>query len=568
KESLIKNKTASEAKVAIDNDSSQLDNYYSKIELSKGFTYSYKSSEVVTTTLKVIVTIKESSTNKTIDAIVNITGFSSPSNIEFDKGGQTLEGLNVSKYLILVNSLNLDKSTTISSLTNTSLTDKLKLKPEFSNLSLVILEQSSERVGSLYLRLSGKYNNIEQNGEIIINNFFTFDKAENYNTENLYINKSLYFENLQTASQVNSWTEADWIKYIEKLNIWSSNDSSSKFTINVFDMIKHNRIESLVFDQNNKTFKSSLSFKKYDLATNAWIIDGNKKNLTFKINNDIFEKFIPNQVDAKTYILNNLILTNENTWKQQYPSFYFREFHGGLSRMDQYFAFPNGMIDTYFPTQEPLYIETTNINLTDDFAGTFTLNIKLVDPQNEFDSTFIREFQLTGLKTIENVFSSNVDKEIVGNFDQKELRRIARDIKIDILKAMAIKETKSIPNLRYFNSLFEYILLVVYEDKVDPNFLDTLGNLYSRGIKFTLLGQELRDSFGRTGLFNLKAGTPFGIKYIGIDYLSTDKITTVKRVSNEIWDVRTEFKYTIRLFDKEIERVGVLISTMSEADWL
>ncbi|MDK2819795.1 MAG: hypothetical protein KFW07_03085, partial [Mycoplasmataceae bacterium] len=36
KESLIKNKTASEAKVAIDNDSSQLDNYYSKIELSKG----------------------------------------------------------------------------------------------------------------------------------------------------------------------------------------------------------------------------------------------------------------------------------------------------------------------------------------------------------------------------------------------------------------------------------------------------------------------------------------------------------------------------------------------------
>ena len=106
------------------------------------------------------------------------------------------------------------------------------------------------------------------------------------------------------------------------------------------------------------------------------------------------------------------------------------------------------------------------------------------------------------------------------------------------------------------------------EDKVQENYLDTLDNFYKREIKFSLLRQKLRDSFDRQGLFGFKDGTPFGIKYIGIEFLDeNNKTTTVTRTTDNNWDISTKFKYTIQLFDEEIEREGVLISSISEADW-
>lgn len=198
--------------------------------------------------------------------------------------------------------------------------------------------------------------------------------------------------------------------------------------------------------------------------------------------------------------------------------------------MEQYFVLPERMVETYF-SNEQLYIETESIKSTNDFAGTFTLNIKLMDTKNESDHTFLREFKLTGLKTIGSIFNDDKEGEIVTNLNQTQLKKIAKNIGINDLKTMKTGETKEFKNLRYFTSLFELPLLTMFEDKVQDNYLDTLDSFYNRDIKFSLLGKELRNSFDRQGLFEFK-NTPFGIKYIGIEFLDANKTTTVTKTSD------------------------------------
>ena len=99
-----------------------------------------------------------------------------PPNIsEFQKGGEIIynstKKLSVNKYLSVVQKLDFREYTNIGDLTDSILNEKLTKDPSFSNLTLSILDDSSQTTGKLLLSLNGKYENLEIKNPTTIEEF-------------------------------------------------------------------------------------------------------------------------------------------------------------------------------------------------------------------------------------------------------------------------------------------------------------------------------------------------------------------------------------------------------------
>ena len=92
---------------------------------------------------------------------------------DLDIAGGSFNNLNVDKCSSTIQLLNLNNNTVLSSLDSNNLTQQLRTHQGYENMSINILDGSSEKTGILRLRLSGRYYNNNYNEEINVRGFNT-----------------------------------------------------------------------------------------------------------------------------------------------------------------------------------------------------------------------------------------------------------------------------------------------------------------------------------------------------------------------------------------------------------
>lgn len=376
--------------------------------------------------------------NKIISNINNSSGY--------------FNGLYIDKYLSIISSLNINKNSVLSLLTNDNLNEQLNKKFPNKNYQLNILENTSEYEGILNLKLS--FDGIQEN--ITITGFNSLKNNVNYIINKLVINSDKWYSDLKKESEVNAWNKDQWVSYLSNLEIRDDNNIP-------YDLLKIGNNVSYVFEYNStkKTMFVILTsnYKKYN-GTN-WVNETNNilnkkigilNNTGFPIEfpskNNLYD-FIKNILQVKESIKNSMITS-------RYASYYSHAFNGLklntllnniLEIPDKYLTYikENLMLSS----NDVISIEFSNV-FSNDVDGILNFNYDF-KKRNNIDSTlFSGSYQINGFKKItKNDLSTTMSINKDSSLFQSNLKQINNVLSKEQLKNMESNQSIELNNFGF-----------------------------------------------------------------------------------------------------------------------
>ena len=504
---------------------------------------------------------------------------------DLDIAGGSFNNLNVDKCSSTIQLLNLNNNTVLSSLDSNNLTQQLRTHEGYENMSINILDGSSEKTGILRLRLSGRYYNNNYNEEVNVRGFNTIN-SNSFRVIDLEINERNYFDNQFPIK------EASTLSIPNDLNKRKSIISNAQFEINnnfySFDEmcsryeLKNINLE-LEHNDLNFNFEFSTKFKVYN--NGAWIIDNQQDALnqwpTYSVK-------LLTLNDLMKFMLNEFTLNTESI-KGFYPS-YFKglfDYSVGLkadrTNLIRHLNFQS-IIDKYknvYFNQLNIYpeidISSESRMQANDFNGTLSFDVNLVNHDAfQIDRSITRNFTSNSMKTITSYLETKKDtiNSIIINDDDNSsmAKQIKRIYNQEILNAFIESKEQEIqldPNhlSMYLNNQWISIFNIEAANNSEDTYIQKIDSL-KKSYGLSLFGEYLNE-FGylenqsnkkpnfdlNTGLFTTNDGNQFYIANASFVF-EQDKLNPILKMESNTNVVRIEFKAKINysLLDQEFSQ--------------
>lgn len=316
--------------------------------------------------------------------------------------GGYFNDLYVDNYLTIISSLNFNKNTVLSSLTNEKLNEELKQKFPNKNYQLSILSESSEYKGILKLRIF--IDNTQQN--IQVSGFNSLKQDDDYVIDKIVIDSNKWFTNLKKEIDVNNWNKDEWISYLSNLEI-RNNESIQYDLLNIGDNVTY----SLEYDSNKKSMFIILTTNYKKLDGSNWINEST--NILNKkigiLNNTGFILKFPDKNNLYDFIKNILEIDEKNRESminQRYSSYYTH----AISGLKQYTLLNNIL---KIPEKYKSYINESlgiiqndiisiefNTIFSNDIDGILKFNYNFKKKSSIDDVLFTGVYQIDGFKKI------------------------------------------------------------------------------------------------------------------------------------------------------------------------
>lgn len=342
----------------------------------------------------------------------------------WNKQGGSHNSLTVSGYLSVVQLLGFSNGTKLSTLTDDSLNKALKAHEEYKELTLSIQDGSSEKEGTLKLKISGKHNGEDVNGDITITGFAT-NSFSSFSVSNLQLNLENYFGNSQplyeTNKQVTVSDSLDIKKSIvgEETVFTFSNGVSYTWE----EMVKLFDVSNITIKQennrNNNLFRFNFLFENSSnvYKDKKWTSDTEKATLSQATNSQPTVK-IPVQKDLLDFMLTKMEV--KSTINDYYPSYFKgRGKYSQSVRSDLTFIEQHIDVDKVVNKYKDTYLKEKAIGAkvdyssgsisADDFSGTlsFPMYLYVDNDYNANTNSNHRQFSASGLKNITEFVKTN-----------------------------------------------------------------------------------------------------------------------------------------------------------------
>ena len=505
---------------------------------------------------------------------------------DLDTAGGSFNNLNVDKCSSTIQLLNLNNNIILSSLDSNNLTQQLRTHQGYENMSINILDGSSEKTGLLKLRLSGRYYNNNYNEEINVRGFNTINSSS-FRVIDLEINERNYFDNhfpiKENASTLSIPNDLDKRKSIISdaqfeinNNFYSFDEMCSKYELKNINLeLERNNL--------NFNFEFSTKFKVYN--NGSWIIDNQQDTLnqwpTYSV-----ELLTLN--DLMKFMLNEFTLNTESI-KVFYPS-YFKglfDYSVGLkadrTNLIRHLNFQS-IIDKYknvYFNQLNIYpeidISSESRMQANDFNGTLSFDVNLVNHDAfQIDRSITRNFTSNSMKTITSYLETKKDTINSININDDDNSSMAKQIKRiynqEILNAFIESKEQEIqldPNhlSMYLNNQWISIFNIEAANNSEDTYIQKIDSL-KKSYGLSLFGEYLNE-FGylenqsnkkpnfdlNTGLFTTNDGNQFYIANASFVF-DQDKLNPILKMTSNTDVVRIEFKAKINysLLDQEFSQ--------------
>lgn len=503
---------------------------------------------------------------------------------DLDIAGGSFNNLNVDKCSSTIQLLNLNNNTVLSSLDSNNLTQQLRTHEGYENMSINILDGSSEKTGLLKLRLSGRYYNNNYNEEINVRGFNTINSSS-FRVIDLEINERNYFdnhfpikENSSTLSIPNDLNKRKSIisnaQFEINNNFYSFDEMCSRYELkNIYLELERNDL--------NFNFEFNTKFKVYN--NGSWIIDSQQDTLnqwpTYNV-----ELLTLN--DLMKFMLNEFTLNTESI-KVFYPS-YFKglfDYSVGLkadrTNLIRHLNFQS-IIDKYknvYFNQLNIYpeIDLSSVDRmqANDFNGTLSFDVNLVNHDAfQIDQSITRNFISNSMKTITSYLETKKDtiNLIIINDDDnssmaKQIKRIYNQEISNAFNESKEQEIQLDPNYlsMYLNNQWISIFNIEAANNSEDTYIQKIDSI-KKSYGLWLFGEYLNE-FGylenqsdkkpnfdlNTGLFTTNDGNQF---YIANASFVFEQVLPILKMTSNTDVVRIEFKAKINysLLDQEFSQ--------------
>ena len=519
---------------------------------------------------------------------------------DLDTTGGSFNNLNVDKCSSTIQLLNLNNNTILSSLDSNNLTQQLRTHQGYENMSINILDGSSEKTGILRLRLSGNYYNNNYNEEINVSGFNTINNSNSFRVIDLEINQRNYFdnhfpikENSSTLSFPNDLNKRKSIinnaQFEINNNFYSFDEMCNKYELKNINLeLEHNDL--------NFNFEFSTKFKVYN--NGAWITD----NQQYALNQwPAYSVKLLTLNDLMKFMLNEFTLNTESI-KVFYPS-YFKglfDYSVGLkvdrTNLIRHLNFQS-IIDKYknvYFNQLNIYpeidISSESRMQANDFTGTLSFGVNLINHDaNQIDQSITRNFTSNSMKTITSYLDTKKDtiNSIIINDDDNS--SMARQIKRIYTQEIsnAFNESKEQEIKLDPNNLSEYLnrqwisIFNIEAAKDEDTYIQKIDSI-KKSYGLSLFGEYLND-FGylenqsdkkpnfdlNTGLFTINDDNQFYIANASFVF-EQDKLNPILKMESNTNVVRIEFKAKINysLLDQEFSQETNFSLTITRSSFI
>lgn len=506
---------------------------------------------------------------------------------DLDTAGGSFNNLNVDKCSSTIQLLNLNNNTILSSLDSNNLTQQLRTHQGYENMSINILDGSSEKTGILRLRLSGRYYNNNYNEEVNVRGFNTINNSNSFRVIDLKINERNYFDNHFPIKE-----NASTLSIPNNLNKRKSIISDAQFEINnnfySFDeMCSKYELKNinLELERNNLNFNFEFSTKFKVYNNGSWIIGNQQDTLnqwpTYNVK-------LLTLNDLMKFMLNEFTLNTESI-KVFYPS-YFKglfDYSVGLkadrTNLIRHLNFQS-IIDKYknvYFNQLNIYpeIDLSSIDRmqANDFNGTLSFGVNLVNHDaSQIDRSITKNFISNSMKTITSYLETKKDtiNSIIINDDDnssmaKQIKRIYNQEISNAFNESKEQEIELNPtNLSmYLNNQWNSIFNIEAANNNEDTYIQKIDSL-KKSYGLSLFGEYLNE-FGylenqsnkkpnfdlNTGLFTTNDGNQFYIANASFVF-EQDKLNPILKMKSNTNVVRIEFKAKINysLLDQEFSQ--------------
>lgn len=505
---------------------------------------------------------------------------------DLDTTGGSFNNLNVDKCSSTIQLLNLNNNTILSSLDSNNLTQQLRTHQGYENMSINILDGSSEKTGLLKLRLSGRYYNNNYNEEINVRGFNTINSSS-FRVIDLEINERNYFdnhfpikENSSTLSIPNDLNKRKSIisnaQFEINNNFYSFDEMCSRYELkNIYLELERNDL--------NFNFEFNTKFKVYN--NGSWIIDSQQETLNQWLTYNV-ELLTLN--DLMKFMLNEFTLNTESI-KVFYPS-YFKglfDYSVGL-KADRTNLISHLNFQTIIDKYKNVYFNQLNIYpeidlssvdrmQANDFTGTLSFGVNLINHDaSQIDRSITRNFASNSMKTITSYLETKKDtiNSIIINDDDnssmaKQIKRIYNQEISNAFNESKEQEIELNPtNLSmYLNNQWNSIFNIEAANNNEDTYIQKIDSL-KKSYGLWLFGEYLNE-FGylenqsnkkpnfdlNTGLFTTNDGNQFYIANASFVF-EQDKLNPILKMESNTNVVRIEFKAKINysLLDQEFSQ--------------
>lgn len=450
----------------------------------------------------------------------------------WNKEGGNHNSLTVDGYLSVVQLLGFSNGTKLSTLTNEGLNKALEAHEEYKELKLSIQDGSSEKEGTLKLKISGNYNNEQVDGNIKITGFVT-NSFSSFSVSNLQLNLENYFDKklpLYETSKIDDkvFEDLETKKSIvgEKTVFTFTNGVSYTWE----EMVKLFNVSNITIKQENNRNNKSNSFKFTFLFENSsnvykdkkWISDTEKATLSQATNSQPTVK-IPVQKDLLDFMLTKMEV--KSTINDYYPSYFKgRGKYSQSVRSDLTFIEEHVNVNEVVNKYKDTYLKEKAIGAkvdyssgsisADDFSGTlsFPMYLYVDNDYNANTNSNHRQFSASGLKNITEFVETNKTRQNVITIknDGSLASQIKRTLKTSI-DSLFEKQQASEITLDSANSygLHQYLILTAdrqLSSIFDPNrrTQDEVIKYINDNFTLSLLGFTVEEFVGTQGNFSNK----------------------------------------------------------------
>ena len=426
--------------------------------------------------------------------------------------------LEVDKYVAVARQLNLDQYTNISKLTNDELNKRLVANHFYNDLSLSIVQGSSQSTGKLILLLNGTYQGHEINNEkITISNFPIFQSNSELDIMNfeILINQKNFINDLKDES-MQSITIEEFFKYntTPLLVRYQYNNFVTFLDINKFynnGFISNMEFSNINFTNTNWNIKITFSHKEFNGTD--WVETPPVTNslMDYKVNLNIQQ--------AALNILAEQFTQTDNIDPTTYASTVLLKAKQDPNIWANYITFDTNIMNHYFSGQTMKFIMEPTL-IFNDKEGTIGGHLSL---EISTDITSSIRISIKNFKTIDELFTVDKlnptnNKVLInksGAFDIAIMEDLNSEANKLLIQGLGNDESVEIP-LQNFVTSFGREVLKSNSNIYSNNWIEAengnisasltlLQNLSNEGLSFNLLSNNtsLLDmlSIDNNGLF-------------------------------------------------------------------
>lgn len=325
--------------------------------------------------------------------------------------------LTIDRFLPVITMLNLSHDSR-QQIIDQAYLNKIKSVSEYANLNLTLIS-GSQTSGTLTLKLTGMFQNVNIPDSLSIITITGFKQnSTDYDLRSImfvnimHLNPNLYYEDLQTVTLMQTWTNTQWIKYLQEFSAAGGGSA-----INLLDAIKNQTITNINFKNIGQAlatniwnnFRLEFDYVNYIYQNNVWVIDQSSKqsfSYPMEINKELTKL---TDADSMQFIANNKVNINTTEIAAKYTSYWYIRIIEELApeAIGTFLTIDPVYENTYF-SDRTIILECTDTTFTvDDWNGTFNINYKLVLP-DDLSSPFNHGYkEISGALKMSDYFAIN-----------------------------------------------------------------------------------------------------------------------------------------------------------------